>query len=74
MKKINKNNPPLHENNPSLRTFFGGQTAPSPRPCGRSGQIICIGHLQIPKKKSQLGQNAHVTPKPQIFYILQILH
>jgi hypothetical protein len=33
-----------------------------------------VGHLQIPKKKPQLGQNAHVTQKPQIFYILQIAH
>jgi hypothetical protein len=33
-----------------------------------------IGHLQIPKKKSKLGQNAHVTQKPQIFNILQTLH
>ncbi len=33
----------LRENSPSLRTLFGGQTAPSPHPCGRSGQIICIG-------------------------------
>jgi hypothetical protein len=30
-----------------------------------------VGHLQIPKKKPKLGQNAHVTQKPQIFYILQ---
>jgi hypothetical protein len=36
MKKINKKSPPL-------RTLFGGHTAPSPCPCGRSGQIICIG-------------------------------
>jgi hypothetical protein len=33
----------LRENSPSLRTLFGGQTALRPRPCGRSGQIICIG-------------------------------
>jgi hypothetical protein len=33
-----------------------------------------VGHLQIPKKKSKLGQNAHVTQKPQIFYMLQTLH
>jgi len=30
MKKINKNSPPLRENSPSLRTLFGGQTAPVP--------------------------------------------
>jgi hypothetical protein len=33
-----------------------------------------VGHLQIQKKKSQLGPNAHVTQKPQIFNILQTLH
>jgi len=33
-----------------------------------------LGHLQIPKKKSKFGQNAHVTQKPQIFYILQTQH
>jgi hypothetical protein len=33
-----------------------------------------VGHLQIPKRKANLGQNAHVTQKPQIFYILQTLH
>jgi hypothetical protein len=33
-----------------------------------------VGHLQIPKKKPTLGQNARVTQKPQIFYILQTLH
>jgi hypothetical protein len=33
-----------------------------------------VGHLQILKKKSKLGQNAHVTQKPQIFYILQTIH
>jgi hypothetical protein len=33
-----------------------------------------VGHLQIPKKKSKLGQNAHVTQKPQILHILQTLH
>jgi hypothetical protein len=26
------------------------------------------------KIKLQLGQNAHVTQKPQIFYILQTVH
>jgi hypothetical protein len=33
-----------------------------------------VGHFQIPKKKSKLGQSAHVTQKPQIFNILQTLH
>ncbi len=33
-----------------------------------------VGHLQIPKKKSQLGPNGHVTQKPEIFYIFQTLH
>ncbi len=33
-----------------------------------------VGHLQIPKQNPQLGQNAHVTKKLQIFNILQILH
>jgi hypothetical protein len=33
-----------------------------------------VGHLQIPKKTPTLGQNARVTQKPQIFYILQTLH
>jgi hypothetical protein len=33
-----------------------------------------VGHLQIPKRNPQLGQNAHVTKKLQIFNILQILH
>ncbi len=33
-----------------------------------------VGHLQIQKKKPQLGQSAHVTQKPQIFNILQTLH
>jgi hypothetical protein len=33
-----------------------------------------VGHLQIPKKKPQLFQNAHITKKLQIFYILQTLH
>jgi len=33
-----------------------------------------VGHLQVPKKKSQLGPNAHVTQKPQIFNIFQTLH
>jgi hypothetical protein len=30
-----------------------------------------VGHLQIYLKKSQSGQNAHETQKPQISYILQ---
>jgi hypothetical protein len=33
-----------------------------------------VGHLQIPREKPKLGQNARVTQKPQIFYILQTLH
>jgi hypothetical protein len=33
-----------------------------------------VGHLQIPKQKKKLGQNAHVTQKPQILHILQTLH
>jgi len=33
-----------------------------------------VGDLQIPKKKPQLGPNAHVTQKPEIFYIFQTLH
>ncbi len=33
-----------------------------------------VHHFQIPKKKPKLGQNAHVTQKPQIFYILRTLH
>ncbi len=33
-----------------------------------------VGHLQIPKTKSQLGRNAHVTQKPQIFNIFQTLY
>jgi hypothetical protein len=33
-----------------------------------------VGHLQIQKNKSQLGPNAHVTQKPQIFNIFQTLH
>jgi hypothetical protein len=33
-----------------------------------------VGHIQIQKQKSQLGPNAHVTQKPQIFNILQTLH
>jgi hypothetical protein len=33
-----------------------------------------VSHLQIPKKKPKFGQNAHVTQKPQIFYILQTLN
>jgi hypothetical protein len=33
-----------------------------------------LRHLQIPKKNSKLGQNAHVTQKPQIFNIFQTLH
>jgi hypothetical protein len=33
-----------------------------------------VGHLQIYKKKSQSGQNAHQTQKPQISYILQTWH
>ncbi len=33
-----------------------------------------VGHLQIQKKKPQLGPNAHVTQKPQIFNIFQTLH
>jgi len=33
-----------------------------------------VRHLQVPKKKSQLGPNAHVTQKPQIFNIFQTLH
>jgi hypothetical protein len=49
MKKINKTSPPLRENSPSLHTLFGGQTAPSPRPCERSGQIIYIG-LMVARK------------------------
>jgi hypothetical protein len=32
-----------------------------------------VGHLQILKKNSKLGQIAHVIQKPQIFNILQIL-
>ncbi len=44
MKKVNKNSPhPALKHSPSLRWVVGGQTAPSPRPCGRGGQIICIG-------------------------------
>ncbi len=31
------------------------------------------GHLQIQKKKPQLGPNAHVTQKPQILYIFETL-
>jgi hypothetical protein len=30
-----------------------------------------VGHLQILKKKSQSGQNAHQKQKPQISYILK---
>jgi hypothetical protein len=30
-----------------------------------------VGHLQISKLTSQLGQNAHQKQKPQISYILQ---
>jgi hypothetical protein len=33
-----------------------------------------VGHLQIPKKTLQWGQNADVTLKPQIFYIFQTLN
>jgi hypothetical protein len=33
-----------------------------------------VGHLQVPKKKLQLGPNVHVTQKPQIFNIFQTLH
>jgi hypothetical protein len=33
-----------------------------------------VGHFQIPKRNPQLGQNARVTKKLQIFNILQILH
>jgi len=33
-----------------------------------------VGHIQIPKKKSKLSQNAHVTQKHQIFNIFQTLH
>jgi hypothetical protein len=33
-----------------------------------------VGHLQIPKRNPQLGQNAHVTKKFQIFNILQTSH
>ncbi len=72
MKKVNKNSLPLRENSLPLRGLFCGQTASSLRPYGRSGQIICIGHLQIPKKKPQLGPNAHVTQKPQIFNIFPL--
>jgi hypothetical protein len=50
----------------------------------RLGKLFCaiffktlengVDHLQIFKKKPKLGQNAHATQKPQIFYILQSLH
>jgi hypothetical protein len=51
----------------------------------RLGEVFCtimfrtlknggVGHLQIHKKKPQLFQNAHITKKLQIFYILQTLH
>ncbi len=30
-----------------------------------------VGHLQIYIKKPQLGQNAHLTQKPQISYIMK---
>jgi hypothetical protein len=33
-----------------------------------------VGHFKIPKTKSQLGPNAHVSQKPQIFNIFQTLH
>jgi hypothetical protein len=33
-----------------------------------------VGHLEIPKTKLQLGPNAHVTQKPQIFNIFQTLY
>ncbi len=45
MKKVNKNSPALWENSPTPRSFFGGQTAPSPAHCERSVQIICIGKV-----------------------------
>ncbi len=47
MKKVNENSPALRENSPAPRSFFGGQTAPSPAHCERSAQIICISNMNI---------------------------
>jgi hypothetical protein len=43
VKKVNKNNPALHSNNPTLQWVFGGQIAPSPWHYKCNVQIICIG-------------------------------
>ncbi len=61
MKKVNENSLALQENSPAPRSFFGGQTAPSPTHCERSAQIICIGGLDPFVVKPQL----HV-PEPTL--------
>jgi hypothetical protein len=62
-----KSNPPYLPNGDKLGKYFytiGFKTHENGK----------VGHLQIPKKRSKLGQNAHVTQKPQIFNILQTVH
>ncbi len=71
MKKVNENSPTLRENSPAPRSFFGGQTAPSPAHCERSAQIICIGHVSLcaPSHHTE-GQNLlHKIDFPKLIQI-----
>jgi hypothetical protein len=64
---LEKSNPPYPSNGDRLGKYFCTILFKTLENGG-------VGHLQIPKKNSKSGQNAHVTQKPQIFNIFQTLH